>query len=431
MRSIWLCFFACAALAQAQPAQQKLSGVFEDRAVDGQVARLKTDQRIAYLQKLVASKGDNQHFKVLLAGANVQKMRETTDFGYIERASKLIDTVLASDPKNYEAKRLRTEVQLEYHQFAKAAASSRELMAARPSDPWNWGTLGDALIEMGEYDQGADAFQKMADLRPDLSSYNRAAHYRFLTNDPKGAIEIMQHAVSAGSSSPENVAWCLVEMGHIYFKTGRLLEAENAYRKALQYFAGSHAAHAALGRVQAAQGNLDDAIASYTQARTATPLPDYASALADLYAAKGRKDEAAKQMQFVDVVYRLMRANKEKANRNLSLIYSDHDRNLDAALDLATAELDFRKDIYTYDALGWALYKNKKYAEAEAASVKARKLDTPEPAFYYHAGMIAAALGKTADAEMLLKKALALNPKFDFVQAPLAVEGLKTLTTSR
>ena len=424
MKTIWLCFFAFAALAPGQ----KLPSMFEDRRLDSAVIRLKTDDRITYLQKVVAAKPDSLHAKVLLAGANVQKMRETTDFGYIERASKLLDSVLTTDAKNYEARRLRTEIQLEYHQFSKAAASSRELIGMNASDPWNWGTLGDALIEMGDYDQGADSFQKMMDLRPDLSSYNRAAHYRFLTNDAKGAVEVMQHAVSAGSSSPENVAWCLVELGHIYFKTDQLLAAENSYRKALMYFPGSHAAHAGVGRVQAAQGNLDDAINSYTKARTATPMPDYAAALGDLYEAKGLKKEAAQQAQFVDAIYQLMRANKEKANRNLSLIYSDHNRNLGAALELAEAELDVRKDIYTYDALAWALYKHKRYDEAEAASIKARKLETPEPAFYYHAGMIAAARNKTEEARANLQKALALNPKFDFVQARLAAEKLQELS---
>ena len=74
---------------------------------------------------------------------------------------------------------------------------------------------GDALIEMGDYDAAADAYQKMVELRPDLASYNRAAHYRFLFGDTSGAIRIMKQAIEAGSSSPENVAWCMVDLGGI------------------------------------------------------------------------------------------------------------------------------------------------------------------------------------------------------------------------
>jgi Flp pilus assembly protein TadD len=69
-----------------------------------------------------------------------------------------------------------------------------------------------------------------------------------------------------------------------------------------------------------------------------------------------------------------------------------------------------RGDIYTYDALAWALYKNKQYAEAEEAMKKAMQFKTPEPAFYYHAGLIDSALGKKDEARKMLRKALELNP---------------------
>ena len=60
------------------------------------------------------------------------------------------------------------------------------------------------------------------------------------------------------------------------------------------------------------------------------------------------------------------------------------------------------------------------YAEARQASDKALELGTPEPAFYYHAGMIAAAMGDPAAARKHLEHALSLNPNFDPKQAALA-----------
>jgi Tfp pilus assembly protein PilF len=55
---------------------------------------------------------------------------------------------------------------------------------------------------------------------------------------------------------------------------------------------------------------------------------------------------------------------------------------------------------------------------------RALKMDTPEPGFYYHAGMIALALGRKPDAAKLLERALELNPKFDPVQAAIASKKL-------
>ena len=118
-----------------------------------------------------------------------------------------------------------------------------------------------------------------------------------------------------------------------------------------------------------------------------------------------------------------------KANRNLAMIFSYHDWNLSHALELATAELDVRGDIYTYDALAWAQFKNGRLAEAEQAIAKALKLGTPEPALLYHAGMIAAANGKKVEATKYLRRALQLNPKFDVRQAPIAESKLKELAS--
>src|SRR5271163_4706559 len=106
----------------------------------------------------------------------------------------------------------------------------------------------------------------------------------------------------------------------------------------------------------------------------------------------------------IDVIDRINKNNGEVTNRNLALIFADHDWHLDRALELATAELDVRAAIYSYDALAWALYKNKKLSEADAAMTKALRMATPEPALYYHAEQIALANGKTKEAEEYRKK---------------------------
>jgi tetratricopeptide (TPR) repeat protein len=176
--------------------------------------------------------------------------------------------------------------------------------------------------------------------------------------------------------------------------------------------------------VQAAQGKTTEAIAHYKRAQASVPLPDYAAALYALYLQSGKPEEAEKQLALIDVVDRLARATGEKTNRNLALIYADRGDHLDRALELIHEELKVRQDVYTYDALAWALYKNKQYSEAQRATERAIKMDTPEPAFYYHAGMIALALGRKPDAVKLFQRALRLNPNFDPIQASIAKKEL-------
>jgi tetratricopeptide (TPR) repeat protein len=397
--AILLAFTASAwAQSSSGPASSadRIVGALTDRALAEHVATLRTDDRIAMYSALAAVKPVNPHYSVLLAGAYVQKTRETTDYSYLDRAVSILDDVLSQDGSNYEALRLLTETQLERHLFAQAADSSRRLIRIDPADPWNWGTLGDSYIEMGDYEPAAEAYQKMIALRPDLASYNRAAHFHFLFDDVPGAIEIMKKAIDAGSSSPENVAWCMVDLGNIYFKTGQLDAARQAFTDALQTFKNYHPAYAGLGKVLAETGDLKGAIADYQRAQEITPLPDYAAALFDLYKKTGQDAQATKQMALLDLIDKVSRANGEKANRNLVLAFADHDVKLDRALELAQGELEFRRDIYSYDALAWALYKNHRYGEAREYMEKALQLKTPEPMFQVHADAIAKAMQEPA-----------------------------------
>jgi tetratricopeptide (TPR) repeat protein len=354
---------------------------------------------------LVKVKPENLHYQNLLAGAYIQKVRESMDYTYLDRASQILNEVLAQDSRNYEAARLRTEVALERHDFKLAVEYSQALTESAPYDSWNWGTLGDAWIEIGDYDKAAEAYQKMVNLRPDLASYNRAAYFRFINNDVENAIKIMKLAISAGSPMAENTAWCEVELGKMYLKTSDLKNAQAAFETALRYFPSYHTALAGLAQVKAAQKDWKAAIASMRLAQQSTPMPDYAAALYDYYTASGQAEEAERQKEMIFVIDRLGQAGNEKANRNLAIIYADHDWNLARSLDLAKAELDVRGDVYTYDALAWALYKNGQYQEADEAIAKAMRFRTPEPNFYRHASLIAKALGRDGEASELSKKA--------------------------
>jgi tetratricopeptide (TPR) repeat protein len=417
-----------AGAAGAQTGNEKVSELLQDRALFDAVSRMKTDERIAMYQTLSQSKPEDLHYQNLMAATFLQKMRETMDPDYLNRAGKIVDSVLSADRRNYEALRLRSAIELERHNFPGVEQNSRELMHMQPDDPWNWGTLGDALMELGEYSAAADAYQKMVRLRPDLSSYNRASYYRFVAGDAGGAIEVMKKAIESGSRSPENVAWCLVDLGNMYLKTGRQDEAELAYGAALKLFPAYHPAFAGMGKLLAQRGKIAQAIDYYLKAETAVPLPDYSAALEDLYEADGKPEQARMQAEKLTVIEKMDQAAGFPANRNLALAFADHGRNLEHALAMVKEEMKTRHDIYEWDALAWVLYKSTRYDEARQASRKALELGTPEPGFYYHAGMIALASGDKDGAREHLRHALSLNANFDFKQAATARQALKEVT---
>jgi tetratricopeptide (TPR) repeat protein len=161
------------------------------------------------------------------------------------------------------------------------------------------------------------------------------------------------------------------------------------------------------------------------------PLPETAAALGDLYALLGRPQEASRQYALVEYVGRLDRLNKVLYSRELALFYANHDLKLDEAVALARAELGARQDIYAHDVLAWILHKRGRHGEARASIEAALRLGTQDARLFYHAGMIHAALGETDAARTYLRRAVALNPHFDLLQAPQAEQMLGRLDPPR
>ena len=362
-----------------------------DRARAARVALMKTDQKIAWFEKTLQEHPGDAKSQAGLASAFIQKMRETTDFAFLNRASAVVDQILKTDPKSYDGLRLLAEIETHRHNFPHAAELTAELVVRNPSDTGAWGLLGDSYMELAQYDDAGRAYQQMLTLAPNLTSYNRVAYHKFVTGHGDEALAWMQQAVLAGSNVPENLAWCEVEFGDMLLKTGHASDAKTIYDRALATLPGYYKALAALGRYYAAAGDDARAIENLKKAQAVIPLPEYAAALEAAYARTGKTAEANEQRQLLDVIDKLGQANGEKGNRALALAYADSGVNLARAVQLAQGEMPMRRDVYAYDALSWALFKDGRLEDAEAASAKAMQFGTPEPMFRAHAEAISAA----------------------------------------
>lgn len=388
------------------------------RFLDGQLIHSSTDQRIKAYQQLLAASPDDLRLEAGLISIYLQKLRESADRTYLDRAAKLVDRMLEKDGGNFTALRFQNEIDLQRHEFRAVAARAQDMARYAPSDPGNWGNLGDALMELGDYEQAGQAYSKMFALRPNLGSYNRLAYFRFVTGDARAAIEWMRDAVAAGDPLPQNTAWCWAELGDMYFKTGKLADAAEAYQSAIALFPTLHRASAGLAKVAAARGDLQAAVRNYERAQSIVPLVEYAGALEDLYTATGMFAKARQQRELIATIETLGKANSEKTNRNLALTLADHNRDLDLALQLMETEIPERGDVYTWDAYAWVLFKIGRLEQARDASRKALKLGTPEPVFYYHAGKIARALADEKSRREYFDRLVSLNARFDFAKVP-------------
>jgi tetratricopeptide (TPR) repeat protein len=376
-----------------------------------------------------------------LGAAYIQKGRETGDAAYYELAKQALGKSLELDSDDPAAAPATTHMALVYmaeHRFEDALTWAQNALALGSGDLSGWAIVVDALTDMGEYEKALAYCSRLAgpsdprDPRRGLiyERDTRLSYLRFVSGDTKEAIELMRAAIGAAITSRmprENIAWSQYQLGEEYYKTGDLKGAEAAYQDALATYPGYYRALAGMGAVREAQRRFSEAIALYQEAVAVVPYPIYVAALGDVYSKLGRPQQAKTQFDLVEFIGRLSDINKVLYNRELALFYADHDMKLSAALELARRELEVRRDIYTWDTLAWALYKNGRAQEAREAIVRALRPGTRDAMLFFHAGMIYDRLGETEKAKDYLGRALAANPHFHIFYAEVAERTLGEL----
>ncbi len=355
-----------------------------------------------------------------LGDAFMQKGRETADVTYYGRAENAYRKALASNPKSTDALIGMAWVEGGRHEFAHSVEWAKKALALEPDRPEAFGLIGDAAVETGDYETAFAQYQKMLNLRPDISSYSRGAHLLFLTGDVRKATLLMTKAINAGGPYAENTAWCRAQWALMQFAQGSYLSASQLLTEGLSLAPHNYHLLAAMGRVKAALKDFDGAIDYYKKAEAIVPQHEVVVALGDLYSLQGKTKEAADQYALVDVIHKLNQANGVVGDMQMAQFFADHDRNLDEAVRLAEAEYAARPNVYAADTLAWCYYKTGKLDDARKLIAKALSNHTPEAMFLYHQGAILSMAGAVDRAKTVLYQALSINPNFHPIAAPEA-----------
>jgi tetratricopeptide (TPR) repeat protein len=398
-----------------------------------------TSRLIHTAQAFVARNPNDASGYASLGAAYFQHARETGDVSDYQLAedslTKSLDLVSA-DFSADAALGTMAEVCMGEHRFADALSYAQKALSLGTGDVSPFAIVGDAYADRGDYDKAAAAYSRLTPRDMTLSpraAYardSRLSYLKFIAGDTAGAIGLMKTAVTEGVEAQlpsENLAWLYYELGEFETQAGDAASADAAYLRAVNTHPGDYRALAALGKLRANHGRYAEAIVLYQKAIAVVPMPTFIAELGDLYAKTGNQAEAQKQYALVEYIGLLGHINQVLHNRDLALFYADHDVKLAESLDLAQKELEVRHDVYTWDALAWALYKNGKLAEAAKASEKAMRFGTRDPLLLFHAGMIAEGLGQREQARTDLKEALEINPHFHLTYANAARQKLTAL----
>lgn len=371
------------------------------------------DKAVTAAQGTVRQNFGKDESWILLGRAWVRKARESADPGFYLNADACAEVVLERTPDNRLAIDLRGLVLLNGHKFDEARSLALQVTAKFPEDPMAWGTLSDAYLEMGRYDEATDAAQKMVELKPNLPSYSRASHLQWLRGNVVDARETVRRALDSGraaKSDPEPGAWVFVQAATIFWHEGDYEGADAGFDKSLERITDFAPANVGKGRVAMAKGEYKRAAELFERAWKVSPLVETAWLLGDAKEAAGDAKGASEAYAMVE------KEGRRTDPRTLSLFLSTKMKNAgdgEEALKLAREEYEVRKDINTEDALAWALYRTGRLPEAKASIAKARRLGTPDARLMYHEGAILVATGETAKGKKLIAAALKKNPAFD------------------
>src|SRR5207248_11351215 len=225
-----------------------------------QTGNSRTDREISQLQQRVREVRNVELWLDRLGWAFVAKARESFDPGFYKLAEQCALSIERRNPQSQEAMLLRAHVLQNLHRFKESETLARRLVEQRGLS-FDYGLLGDALMEQGKLNDAAEAYQQMMNLKPDLQGYARAAHMRWLKGDLAGAIEAMQLAVSAASPSDgESAAWVNTRLAFYEFQAGRFQESEQRSASALSFQNNYPPALLLKGKMLLAQNRFGEAV---------------------------------------------------------------------------------------------------------------------------------------------------------------------------
>ena len=353
------------------------------------------------------------------SGTSSRRARRPTPPGSPARRKPSVARVAAdrSDPVAVSG---LAQLAVTQHRFREAIPLARRALRVDPESTLAFGALGDALLAVGRHEEAFRAYDRLAARGPSVGAYARVATARQLLGRPEAALDAMELAIEAGSAIPEQEAWALTRYGTLLVASNRLGDASEAFERALELAPSYVHAQAGLARVDAARGRFAAAARRLQTVVDRLPLPEYAVLLGDALARADRPDDAKHAYALVSTLERVLAANGVRTELSTALFDLDHGIRPRDALARARVAHRAAPGLSTADAVAWGLYRTGRCVEAREWSQRALRLGTADGLFLFHRGMIERCLGSDGAAQPWFERALAANPTFSLLWAPLA-----------
>lgn len=196
-----------------------------------------------------------------------------------------------------------------------AAASFKQVIAAKPDDPEAYYNLGTLELRRSSLQEARKYLEQTVKLKPNYpEAWNNLGMIAGQQGQTNEAIQNFQRSLSLRPS----YATALLNLGNLYRRQGNFTEAEKLLNRALDSQPDDPEVHYSLGMFYARQDRLDQALTSLQRAVELRPdYPDALNNLGVLFVREKRYDEA--EEKFVTCI-RLV-PSYDQAYLNLARLY--------------------------------------------------------------------------------------------------------------
>jgi tetratricopeptide (TPR) repeat protein len=398
---------------------------------------------IAFWSARVERDRDDHISATKLGYACLKEARRTGDFRLYAEAERALTEALRRSPGHATALLGLATARAARHRFEEAIDLARQAslrqgsgQAAEPKDPDALAIIGDAYLGLGDLESADAAYAELALRAPGFASDTRRANLLHARGKSRAAIERLRAALAdaiARDLPADARAWCHVVIGATLFDLGDWDGAEPEYQAALTLTPASYVAIEHLAELRSYQRRDLEALALYDRAIALAAHPDFYEAVARTHETAGRTSDARRwYTRARDGYLAAVTAGDPGYYRNLAMYYVDVERRPADALMWAKRDLALRRDAHAWGTLGWALLANGDAAGAREASAKATATEIEDAPLWFRAGVIEKAAGRPAQAAAALRRALAINSRFDrHEEARTLLRQLETLPANR
>jgi tetratricopeptide (TPR) repeat protein len=360
----------------------------------------------------------------------VQQAKISIDPSYYPKAEGVLQRSLAlSTQDNFVAMAGMAALESARHNFTQALSWAQRAAAVDPYNSTVFGILGDAYTQLGRYPEAYQAIQRMVDLEPGTPSLARASYTWELRGNLPQATADMQRALD-DASAPADRAFARYYLAELALNQGDPHTALTMDLAGLREDPDYSPLLEEKAKAEAALGQTATAIADFTRVVGLVPQPEYVIELGELYESTGNQAMAKQEYDLFRTEEQLFASNGVTLDTDPTLFNADHGDPAQA-LQYGQVGIKIRPFVEMDDAYAWALHKNGRDAQALVYSLKATSLGMRNALFYFHQGMIEAGLGRRTVARADLSLALAINPHFNPLQAPVAQVELTRLAADQ